>query len=99
MARHLLRGRIRVSTVLVGLMFFATLTTYLLIRPWPASIAQPGPSAPPSPAGKPSKTASPPAPSPTPSAVSPRPSPSPTAIPSPTTLHGRTSTPLASPTG
>ena len=38
MSKHLLRGRIRLSTVLIALVFIATLAIYLLVRPTPAEI-------------------------------------------------------------
>jgi hypothetical protein len=85
MAKHLLRGRIRLSTVLIALLFILTLTTYLLVRPMPASVAGTGtgPSLPPSPASRPSPTSTPAA-SPTPTATTPHPTRTPKAAPSPT---------------
>jgi hypothetical protein len=76
MAKHLLGGHLRLSTLLIALVFIVTLTTYLLVRPVPA--AGTDPTAPPSPTGQPSKT---PARTPTPASPTPTEAPSPSHIP------------------
>ncbi|GAA0927227.1 hypothetical protein [Virgisporangium aurantiacum] len=81
MPRHLLRGHLRLSTVLIALVFIATLTTYLLVRPVPASGTDP--RTPPGPTGQ--ATTAPPTPTP---AVTSR---------TPTTAPGLSHTPTASP--
>jgi hypothetical protein len=91
MAKHLLHGRIRLSTVLIALLFIATLTTYLLVRPIPASTAGTNPPASPSPTRQPPPT--PAATSPAPTTTTPHPTHTPTATPSPTTDRNPTSTP------
>jgi hypothetical protein len=85
MRQHLFGGRVRVSTVIVAVVFLIALVTYLLVRPVPASIAQknqaPKTSAPPKPASSPARTASPSTtaqPSPSVSHSSRRPTPTPT---------------------
>jgi hypothetical protein len=40
MRQHLFGGRVRVSTLIIALVFLIALVTYLLVRPVPASIAQ-----------------------------------------------------------
>ena len=57
MPRHLLRGHLRLSTVLIALVFIAALATYLLVRPTPASGTDP--PAPPGPTSQASTTAPP----------------------------------------
>jgi hypothetical protein len=85
MAGRILRGRLRVSTVLFGIVFAAALVTYFLVRPIPASVAVPTPT----PSLSPSSAS--PTPSPTP------PAPSPVQPSSPTAKPGRdaTSSPAA----
>jgi hypothetical protein len=81
MARTLLRGRVRLSTVLVTLLFAVTFTTYLLVRPTPASIVHGNQSGYTTPV---STTSSSRAPTPRPSPSAARPSPTP--VPSPSRL-------------
>jgi hypothetical protein len=80
MPRHLLRGRLRLSTVLIALVFIATLAIYLRVRPTPASGTDlPTPSSPTSQA----PTTAPPTQTPTPAVASrtPTTAPSPSHIP------------------
>ena len=77
----LLRGRIRLSTVLIALMFIVTLATYLLVRPVPASIAGDNVSTPPSATSQPSARPTRAVASPTPTPVLRHPSRAPTALP------------------
>ena len=87
-----LRDRIRLSTVILAVLFLASVSTYLLVRP-PDSIA--GYTPPPVKPTTPSPTTSRPRPSPTtvtpspqPSPTSPKPSRAPTRGPSPTATTG-----------
>jgi hypothetical protein len=87
-----LRDRIRLSTVILAVLFLASVSTYLLVRP-PDSIAgyTPPPAKPTTPGPTPSKPRPSPAvitPSPQPSPTSPRPSRTPTREPSPTATTG-----------
>jgi len=90
MRQYLFGGRVRVSTVIIAVVFLIALVTYLLVRPVPASIAQknqaPKSSAPPqAPPSSPARTAPPsstPPPSPSVSHSSRRPTPTPTLPPS-----------------
>jgi hypothetical protein len=92
MPGHLLGGQVRLSTVLITLVFIVTLATYLLVRPVPASGTDP--PAPPSPTSQPSKlpaqTPTPASPTPT---TTPRPSHTPTASPSQSDVQLSTSPP------
>jgi hypothetical protein len=84
MARQVFRGRMRLSTLLLIGLFLVTLSTYLLVRPVPASILNKSHTPSPSPSASPSAS-----PSPAPSRVSPRPS-GPSPVPSaPTPRPGR----------
>jgi hypothetical protein len=70
----LLRGRIRLSTVLITLVFIVTLATYLLVRPVPASISGDNTPTSPSATRQPAATPTRAVVSPTPTAVTPHPS-------------------------
>jgi cytoskeletal protein RodZ len=77
----LLRGRIRLSTVLIALVFIVTLATYLLVRPVPASSSGNSVSTPSSVTSQPTPTPTRVFVSPTPTAATSHPSRSPTALP------------------
>lgn len=84
MARLVLRGKVRLSTVVLAAVFLITLSTYLLVRPVPASIADTGPPPTPGSTSQAPKTSR-----------SPEPSRAPTTVPPSITGSG---TPAASPT-
>lgn len=90
MSRTLLRGRVRLSTVLVTVLFAATFTTYLLVRPTPASIVHGDQSGYNTPVTTTSSSATP-TPRPSASAPQPTPTPSPTAPPASVTPTTHTS--------
>jgi hypothetical protein len=77
----LLRGRIRLSTVLIALVFIVTLATYLLVRPVPASSSGDRVSTPPGVTSQPTATPTRAVASPTPTAVTSHPSRTPTTRP------------------
>ena len=89
MPRYLLRGRVRVSTVLITLVFLATLTTYLLVRPVPKSIIDDR-STTPSSTSESAKTPPPAGTRPTPTTA--------TSDPTPTTRRSRPTSPTPSST-
>jgi len=86
MRQYLFGGRVRVSTVIIAVVFLIALVTYLLVRPVPASIAQKNqapessapPKAPPSSEARTAPPSSTPQPSPSVSHYSGRPSATPT---------------------